>query len=125
MKIKNIILIIFSIIVVIILFKFIFYPSYLSVASACGQISEEELNELGFIIAGNTKIENGNITIEIFVEDVDNRVKKHELTHVLQIRSGIPSLSCDTPIQKFFGEVQANIYENIPDKIFKKYIINF
>jgi len=125
MKIKTIIWLIFTIIIVSILFKSIFYPAYLSVASGCGQISDEELFDLGYQIAGNTKVQDGNITIEIFVEDEDNKHKKHELIHRNQLLAGIISLKCEDPIQKYFSEVQAYSFSYIPDRIFIFLFVDF
>lgn len=109
----------------IILFKFIFFPSYISFIGDCEILTDEEIEDLGFFTAGQTSIEDGKIKVCILVEDTNNLVKKHERVHVVQILTGKPSLSCETPIQLYFAEVEANTMKYLPDKIFIQFYGDF
>lgn len=109
-----------KLIIVILFFKSILYPSYLSVAHVCGQISDEELEDAGFLVGGRTTpLPNGTIKVEVFIEDLDNEVKKHEYIHVKQLQKGFLSSSCKDYVQKFLGEIEAKIFDDLPDNLFR------
>ncbi|MFW5794143.1 MAG: hypothetical protein ACOCV1_01540 [Bacillota bacterium] len=110
-----------------------FLPAYHSYNTVC---NPEEINESDYVVLGETSSsfdENTNktiITISIN-ENIDNKSKlysdtiKHEMCHYNQISRGFPELSCYTPIQKYFSEVECYISEDLPnwlyDFVYKTY----
>jgi len=94
----------------------IFYPSYLSVQSACGVISEEELEDNGLIIGGSaffniTEDGEEEITLQVFTS-LDSTYR-HEFCHVIQNRQG-RLFSCEHKFLKFFNEVECYTLQRFP-----------
>ena len=108
----------------------VFQPSYYSVRSACNMISDDELNDLGYITTGvfkaNFKNESEN-GIKIYVPSKYDdswigrneyketskyhRTVKHEKIHQWQFENVPLILNCNHKFLKYLSEVQANIGE--------------
>lgn len=108
----------------------IYYPANLSVISACNDINETELNEMGYSTVGTYNNSNQQITnnydCEIYPEQF-KKVMKHEYCHYIQDING-KSFSCNKLYRmKFlFGEMQCYLAEYTPDFIYNKiYKTNF
>lgn len=118
---KKIIKIFIWIIIITLLLALIFVPSYLSVRASCGENGEEFLEDLGLMIGGQVIIENITETsedIQIIIINDKPRILRHETVHVVQYKRGFPSLSCSHPVQKYLSEIEAYIFQWLPDKIF-------
>lgn len=93
----------------------ILYPSYLSVANACETISEEELNNSGYVVVG--EYESCSDTIIIYYNTTS--VNRHEKCHKSQ-NANHRLYSCDLKVFLFVNEMFCYSSEYLPEKIYKR-----
>jgi len=105
----------------LVLYQKVFYPAKLSVQSACMDISEEDVNEMGYYTSGSFTVncsDSENIQTNItIVDETDKRTLKHELIHENQYFKG-NLYGCNNKLGKYLNEVEAYTFSYLPDKIF-------
>lgn len=108
MKGRTIVIILLSIIVMIILssisYKFILFPAYLSIASACFVDGDAIVAEAGYYTAGSFTIDNNQTVIE--VKTLDPKAIKHEECHKKQYEEN-RIYDCNNINRMYFNEVEA------------------
>lgn len=127
-KISTVLFIIGILLISLLIYSNILMPSYASYVAVCNPSLSEKLFPNMVILGKTTSFINESGEREIKVEIIEtedkqesNKILRHELVHVSQAKRGFPSIKCSTPIQKYLAEVEANIFEKLPDKVF--YII--
>ena len=106
-KLRLAIIWIIGIIIFIILFKFIFFPAYISTIASCSPETFEKYSD-DYYIAGQVSFEpmdNGETNITIELVDQDIPTLKHEQCHVKQFERGMLA-SCKVPYFVFINEVE-------------------
>lgn len=111
--------IMFLIIILLLFLLFFFYqsiikPSILSVKTACGEITDEELNESGYFVAGEYNPSTKNITIYFN----SSSVNRHENCHFVQDIKGRNYNNCDQNFGKFLNEIECKISEYLPGRLY-------
>jgi len=96
------------------LYKYIFYPAYLSVEFVCGERSLEKLQEEGYTLGGVFNVESGNITL---YGEIDPMTLKHENVHRIQSQENRLD-NCSHQVKFFFDEVEAYVGQYLPDSIY-------
>jgi len=102
----------------VLLYRPIFYPSYLSVVSACYPDAEVLKN---VTVIGKTIVcynESGIENITIILYSDDQIYAKHEHVHVAQATSH-RLFGCNNIIFAYLNEVEAYLMQNLPDNIFE------
>lgn len=119
---------IFLVIVLFYLNRYIFYPSYLSVIAECNVNGQKIADDAGYITGGITtlNLETNLTTITIFHDNPE--VKKHENIHRLQYlrwsKNGF-IYGCESPRRLYFAEMEAYIGQYLPDYIYKRVYGNY
>jgi hypothetical protein len=97
------------------------------VSNACGTISEEELNNSGYFIAGEYDSCNDSITIFYNVTEENRQeivaVNKHESCHRFQAKHN-HLYSCNQKLFLFINEMFCYSSEYLPDKVYNKIYLN-
>ena len=94
----------------------IFYPAYLSVAGVCFDLSEEELAERGYFVAGETLLnvtEEGEEEVTITFAVGSDITLRHEICHYKQITKN-KLYGCFQPFLKYINEVACYTKQYLP-----------
>jgi hypothetical protein len=115
---KKLIFVILGILAIVFLLLGIFFvkvikPSILSVKYACMDISEEDLNEMGYMISGNYNVSSNEITIYVDSPSVE----RHEIIHFVQSKNN-RNFGCNNRFLMTLNEIEAYSFQGLPDKIF-------
>jgi len=93
-----------------------FYFSYLSVQYSCGDIDDEYLDEMGFVVSGLYSSCSGNITLY----DSSIETLKHENCHKVQAEQNRFFL-CNHRILKYFNELECYFAEDYSNSFYEKF----
>lgn len=124
-KISTVLFIIGTLLIISSIYSIVLKPSYVSYSLACNPELSNKLFPNSIILGSTTTFINeyGEREIKVEIKDTgnikkDKRTLKHELVHVSQIKRNFPLIGCNTPIQKYFAEVEAYSLEYLPDRVF-------
>jgi hypothetical protein len=102
-------------------YKEVFRPAYYSTALKCFTVGDLIVQEKGGAVQGQLRVTgNTNATISIFVDDPENEVLKHEIIHLRQFEQGRLSQCGLFGIASYLNEVEAYLFDGLPDPIYKK-----
>jgi len=96
----------------------VFYPSYLSVYSACFPNSFNETYGKIYYTVGSLTVNESSGETNIYIADYkDIKTIKHEHIHLIQYNQG-RLFNCRNLFLKYFNEVEAYSFSMLPDKIY-------
>ncbi len=96
----------------------VFYPSYLSVYSACFPNSFNETYGKIYYTVGSLTVNESSGETNIYIADYkDIKTIKHEYIHLIQYNQG-RLFNCRNLFLKYFNEVEAYSFSMLPDKIY-------
>lgn len=112
------VIIVLSVIALYWFFENIYYPSKLSYLHSCKLITDEQLNNAGYCIAGNYT-DNINISlgqVGMFVLNPDKKTIRHELVHKIQMDRGF-FYPCSQKMWRITNEMEAYTMSNLGSKV--------
>jgi len=126
MKILKFIYLFFLIFLLIYILYFwynIIHLSILSLKVSCNDISDEELNKLGYFVAGEYYSCNDSINIYLNETSFNKKeivsINKHENCHRFQEYNNY-SYGCSERFNALLNEIECYFSEKIPDKIYNE-----
>lgn len=95
----------------------LFYSSYVGIKHSCYEITDEELLNKGYYVAGNTTSTyvNGTQKIGVVLVDKSEKVRKHELIHTEQYLSN-RVWGCNNKPFLFINELEAKVMSNLDSR---------
>ena len=103
-KLYIILSVIFSVILFAILYKFILFPSYLSIASSCFVDGDEIVAEAGYYTVGSFTVSDNQTVIAVTIPDLT--IVRHEECHKKQWEEN-RIYDCNNINRMYFNEVEA------------------
>ena len=94
------------------LYYFIIKPAYFSTLSGCRVITDVELNEAGYVVAGKVILNETLDNIIVIYQDTPF-INKHELCHVNQNEQG-QVYTCNQLFLRFVNELECYTKQYLP-----------